>query len=285
MIIVKLSGGLGNQLFQYALGRHLAFLNQTALKFDTYLLDRSHDWTYRKLSLECFNIQATSATQLEINQIDCKWGQLCLGVFGRFKSSNYFKEPHFHFYQPVLSLQDGVYLDGYWQSEKYFAEIADRIREDLKPVGSFSNQYETFKLSIKQCVSVSIHIRRGDYTTTSKANRYLKPCEALYYQTAIEYLTKRISHPVFYVFSDDIEWTKAHIHFGSSMQYVEGNSAQEDLLLMASCQHHIIANSTFSWWGAWLNPHPDKIVIAPQKWFSTERFDTKDLLPESWIRL
>lgn len=287
MIFVKLSGGLGNQLFQYALGRNLAILNQTVPKLDTSLLDKSHDWTYRRYGLEVFNIQAIKATQLEINQIRDNWNSLSQR-FRRFfggTSSNYFKEPHFHFYQPVLSLQDGVYLEGYWQSEKYFAGIADVIREDLRPVVSLSNQYETFKRSIKQCVSVSIHIRRGDYTTTSKANRYLKPCETIYYQTAMEYLTSRISNPVFFVFSDDIEWAKANVKFGFPMLYVEGNSTPEDLLLMSHCQHHIIANSTFSWWGAWLNPSQDKIVIAPQKWFSTERFDTKDLLPQSWIRL
>ncbi|RDB07693.1 alpha-1,2-fucosyltransferase [Runella aurantiaca] len=287
MIIVKLSGGLGNQLFQYALGRQLSIVNHTDLKMDTTNFSQPSGGTTRTFALGSFNIHAAQANKDEIKLLAGEPNR----IFQRVRRKiglmpiHYFKEPHFHFYQPVLSLQDGVYLDGYWQSEKYFAEIADRIREDLKPVGSFSNQYETFKQSIKQSVSVSVHIRRGDYTTTSKANRYLKPCEALYYQTAVEYLTKRISNLVFFVFSDDIEWAKAHIHFGFPMQYVEGNSAQEDLLLIASCQHHIIANSTFSWWGAWLNPHPDKIVIAPQKWFSTERFDTKDLLPESWILL
>lgn len=287
MIIVKLSGGLGNQLFQYALGRNLAILTQTELKLDTLLLDKPHAWTNRKYGLQEFNIQAVKATQLEINKMRGK-GDFLPPRFRSFfggKSSNYFKEPHFHFYQPVLSLQNGVYLEGYWQSEKYFADITDLIREDLTPVFSFSNRFTTLKSSIKQCVSVSVHIRRGDYTTTSKANRYLKTCEVYYYQKAVEYLTKRISNPIFFVFSDDIEWTKAHIHFNFPTQYVEGNSAQEDLLLMAHCQHHIIANSTFSWWGAWLNPLHDKIVIAPKRWFSTERFDTKDLLPQSWIQL
>ncbi|NBB19423.1 alpha-1,2-fucosyltransferase [Runella sp. CRIBMP] len=287
MIIVKLSGGLGNQLFQYALGRHLSIVNHTELKMDTSTFSQPSGGTTRTLALDTFKIRAAQANKDEIKLLAGEPNHIFQRVIRKigFMPIYYFKEPHFHFYQPVLSLLDGVYLDGYWQSEKYFAEIADLIREDLKPIISFTNQYQTFKQSINQCVSVSVHIRRGDYTKTSKSNRYLKPCEALYYQTAMEYLTKRISNPVFFVFSDDIEWAKANIHFDFSTQYVVGNSAQEDLLLMASCQHHIIANSTFSWWGAWLNPHPDKIVIAPQKWFSTERFDTKDLLPESWIRL
>lgn len=287
MIIIKLSGGLGNQLFQYALGRHLVVLNQTVLKLDTSLLDTPHNWTYRTYELGSFNIQATKATTQEINQLTGKWGFLPqrVGRLFRSRSSNYFKEPDFHFYQPVLSLQNDVYLDGYWQSEKYFDAIADLIREDLTPLVPLSNHCEMLTNSIHQCTSVSVHIRRGDYTTTSKANRYLKPCEADYYQKAVDYLSKRIVNPVFFVLSDDIEWAKANEQFNFPTQYVEGNSATEDLLLMASCQHQIIANSTFSWWGAWLNRHPDKIIIAPQKWFSTGRFDTKDLLPESWIRL
>lgn len=287
MIIIKLSGGLGNQLFQYALGRHLAVLNQAVLKLDTSLLDTSHSWTYRTYALESFNIQAVKATQQEINQLAGKWGGWLhrFRKFFQLKSSIYFKEPHFHFYLPVLSLQDGVYLDGCWQSEKYFAAVAGLIREDLTLIVPFSNYLETLKNSILQCTSVSVHIRRGDYTTSSKANRYLKPCEADYYQKAIDYLAKRIVNPVLFVFSDDVKWAKTNLKFDFPTQYIEGNSAPEDLLLMASCQHQIIANSTFSWWGAWLNGHPNKIIIAPQKWFSTERFDTKDLLPESWIRL
>ena len=287
MIIIKLRGGLGNQLFQYALGRHLSVLNHTELKLDTFLLNTPHNWTHRTYELASFNIQATTATQQEINQLSGRWGawlQRCGKFFG-LKSSSYFKEPHFHFYLPVLSLQDGVYLDGYWQSENYFSAIAGVIREDLTPIVPLPNYLETLKNAIPQCASVSVHIRRGDYTTTSKANRYLKPCDADYYHRAVEYLVKRIVNPVFFVFSDDIEWAKYNVQFDFPTQYVEGNSAPEDMLLMSSCRHHIIANSTFSWWGAWLNQQPDKIVIAPQKWFSTERFDTSDLLPESWIQL
>lgn len=262
-------------------------MSQTVLKLDTSLLDTSHHWTYRTYELDFFNIQATKATQQEINQLAGKWRRL-FQPYSRFfglQSSNYVKESHFHFDSSVLSLQEGVYLDGYWQSEKYFAAIADLIREDLTPIALLSTHVETLKPSIRECTSVSMHIRRGDYTTASKANRYLKPCAADYYQKAVDCLSKRIVNPAFFIFSDDIEWAKDHIHLDFPTQYIEGNSAPEDLWLMASCQHQIIANSTFSWWGAWLNRHPDKIIIAPQKWFSTERFDTHDLLPESWIRL
>lgn len=281
MIIVQLRGGLGNQLFQYALGRHLAFLNQAELKLDVSLFNEVNSWTYRTYSLNDFNIKATLATKNEINRLRGHWGGF-VPFLGPQKS---IVEPHFHFYAPVLSFKDAVYLDGYWQSEKYFIDIADVIREDLTPKVSGSDTYEVLKESITQCNAVSVHIRRGDYVTNSTANRYFKPCEVKYYQQAIQYLVKYISNPVFFVFSDDILWAKANFKIDFPTHFVEGNSAQEDLWLMASCGYQIIANSTFSWWGAWLNQQPDKIVIAPQTWFSTKRFDTKDLLPESWIRL
>lgn len=281
MIIVKLRGGLGNQLFQYALGRHLAVLNQTELKLDVSLLDEINDWTYRTYGLGEFNIKATLATKDEINRLRRAWRGFAKFLGGK----NAILEPYFHFYSPALLLKDGVYLDGYWQSEKYFRDIVHLIREDLTPKTPLSKPCQAFKEFMTQCNSVSVHIRRGDYASTSKANRYLKPCEADYYQKAIDYLINWVSKPVFFIFSDDILWVKANFKIDFPTHYIEGNSAQEDLLLMASCQHHIIANSTFSWWGAWLNRHPDKIVTAPQKWFSTERFDTRDLLPETWIRL
>lgn len=281
MIIVQLRGGLGNQLFQYALGRHLAFLNQAELKLDVSLFNEVNSWTYRTYSLNDFNIKATLATKNEINRLRGHWGGF-VPFLGPQKS---IVEPHFHFYAPVLSFKDAVYLDGYWQSEKYFIDIADVIREDLTPKVSGSDTYEILKESITQCNAVSVHIRRGDYVTNSTANRYFKPCEVKYYQQAIQYLVKYISNPVFFVFSDDILWAKANFKIDFPTHFVEGNSAQEDLWLMASCGYQIIANSTFSWWGAWLNQQPDKIVIAPQTWFSTKRFDTKDLLPESWIQI
>ena len=107
----------------------------------------------------------------------------------------------------------------------------------------------------------------------------------MYYTKALKFLVPNLSFPTFFVFSDDIAWAKHYLRLPYPAHFVEGNTAADDLLLMASCKHHIIANSTFSWWGAWLNPSPDKIVIAPQKWFSTERFNTQDLLPAAWIKL
>lgn len=286
MIIVKLSGGLGNQLFQYALGRHLAVLNQTELKLDSSFPENSHPWTYRSFGLDVFNIKAVKATESEIQQMIGR-----RNLFQRFvtfwynRSSAYRKEPHFHFYEPVLDLKDNHYLEGYWQSENYFADVADLIRQELTLKSPLSGHSQAAKERIRQSNSVSVHIRRGDYLTCSKANRYLQPCDLAYYQKAADYIGRHVENPVFFVFSDEPKWAKQHFILPFPLYYEEGNAAHEDLLLMASCRHHIIANSTFSWWGAWLNQDPHKIVIAPQQWFSAGRFDTRDLLPESWIRL
>lgn len=285
MIIVKLCGGLGNQLFQYALGRHLAGLNQTELQFDASLLDKPHDWTYRKYGLGAFNIKATQATEVEIRQMTgcfrfSKWSRV-LGL----TSKRHFIEPHFHFCPSILKLKGSFYLDGYWQSEKYFSDIAAHIREELTPTFTLSKSLESIIKQIAEVNSISIHIRRGDYLKVSKANRYLKPCDTTYYQKAIDCIAKKMDKPTFFVFSDDMAWVKQNLKLPFPTHYIEGNTPQEDLLLMASCQHHIIANSTFGWWGAWLNPDPYKIVIAPQQWFATERFNTQDLLPDTWIRL
>jgi hypothetical protein len=288
MIISKLRGGLGNQLFQYALGQHLATLNQTELKLDTTLLETSHTWTPRTYGLDAFNIRATIATTEEIKQTVGTSNYLLQRLnhyLGLPISRYYHQEPHFHFHPPTLLLLDGIYLDGYWQSEKYFTNIAPTIREQLTPQKPFSTSYQNLHHKIHQCEAISIHVRRGDYTNYSKSNHYLQPCDVMYYTKALKYLVPNLSLPTFFVFSDDIAWVKYYLHLPYPTHFVEGNTPIEDLLLMASCKHHIIANSTFSWWGAWLNPSPDKIVIAPQKWFSTERFNTQDLLPAAWIRL
>ncbi|WP_428658815.1 alpha-1,2-fucosyltransferase [Runella sp.] len=287
MIIVKLSGGLGNQLFQYALGRHLAIINQTKLKLDTSLLAQTSDWTSRNFALSAFTIQAEQATKEEIQTLAGSPHHF-LQRMGRklgIKPARYFKEPYFHFYSPVLSIKSSHYLDGYWQSEKYFKAISSLIRQEFSLKLPLSSHSQRFKEKVAGCSSVSIHIRRGDYAKTSKANRYLKPLEMDYYQRAIKHITHQVPNPHFFIFSDDIEWVKDQLIAPFPMHFSEGNSAHEDLWLMAHCRHHIIANSTFSWWGAWLNPRPDKIVIAPQKWFSTERFNTQNLLPEAWIGL
>lgn len=287
MIIVKLSGGLGNQLFQYAYGRHLASINQLELKLDTSALTKTADWTNRSYALDAFTIQAEEATPDEIKALAGSPHGLLQRVARKagIMPIRYFQEPHFHFYPSALCLKGNHYLEGYWQSEKYFEAISPMLRQELSFTFSPSSHSQTIKEKISGCTSVSIHLRRSDYVKTSKANLYLQPLPMNYYQQAIDSIRQRVENPAFFVFSEDIEWAKNQGVFASAAHFSTGTSAPEDLWLMSHCHHHIIANSTFSWWGAWLNQRPDKTVIAPQKWFSTERFDTGDLLPVSWIQL
>lgn len=283
MIIVKLSGGLGNQLFQYALGRHLAFLNQTELKLDVSQLQASRFWTARAYALDAFCINASLATDREISEL----AGASFSMLGRFGAISpfYQREPHFHFSPLILRLRGDLYFDGYWQSERYFKPIASLVKQELKLQNTVLSRFQMWQTLIQTSESVSVHLRRGDYTLRSIANRFLRPCGLDYYQKAASVLLPQLQQPTFFVFSDDPLWAKTHLHFPAPTHFVEGNSAAEDLVLISKCQHHIIANSTFSWWGAWLAAFPEKKIIAPQQWFATERFNTQDLLPDDWERV
>lgn len=283
MIIVKLSGGLGNQLFQYALGRQLAVLNQTELKLDVSQLGNSLFGTPRSYALDAFSINASLATNREISELVGASFSM-LGRFGAI-SPFYQREPHFHFSPLILRLRGDLYFDGYWQSERYFKPIASLVKQELKLQNTVLSRFQMWQNLIQTSESVSVHVRRGDYTLLSMANRFLRPCGLDYYQKAASILLPQLQQPTFFVFSDDPVWAKTHLHFPVPTHYVTGNSAAEDLALISQCQHHIIANSTFSWWGAWLAAFPHKKIIAPQQWFATERFNTKDLLPDDWGRV
>ena len=180
----------------------------------------------------------------------------------------------------MLNLQPPVYLEGYWQSDKYFQDVSTQLRREisLKANGI---------APIEDANAVSLHVRRGDYISNPVTNQFHGASSVTYYQAAIDYITQHISQPHFYIFSDDMEWVKQHLPLPQSVTYVSNGQLHdyEELVLMSHCQHHIIANSSFSWWGAWLNPSDQKIVIAPKQWFNNSAFDTTDLIPAAWIQL
>jgi hypothetical protein len=181
-----------------------------------------------------------------------------------------------------------VYYSGYWQSEKYFENAEDIIRQQF----SFNDKLinEKNKALIKQYLNkntVSIHIRRGDYVTNTDANILLGgSCDLSYYENAISYIKKNVSQPYFQFFSDDIDWVREHFIDLGNVQFIDWNhqtDSWQDMMLMSKCKHNVIANSSFSWWGAWLNNNANKIVIAPSKWFNSH--ETLDIVPENWIRI
>jgi hypothetical protein len=177
-----------------------------------------------------------------------------------------------------------VYLAGCWQSERYFKDIEDVIRREFTvKIKPDANNERTTAL-INSVNAVSLHIRRDDYVTNQRHGT----CALAYYQQAVEIISRKVSSPYFFVFCDDILWAKENLKLKYPTVFISHNDAAkdfEDLRLMTQCSHHITANSTFSWWGAWLNKKYDKIVIAPGKWFNDEGINTKDLIPEGWIRI
>lgn len=196
-------------------------------------------------------------------------------------------EPHFNYWAGLSNIGAERYISGYWQSERYFLRAQQSIRTEFtfkKPLLGVNAQMAK---TMSNTTSVSVHVRRGDYLSNSKNHGLMHVAEPAYYQSAISYIARLVKNPEFYVFSDDMAWAKANISFDYPCTYISHNTAADsyiDMQLMSSCRHHIIANSSFSWWGAWLNPSTEKIVIAPKLWFRNDTPD-QDLLPEQWIRL
>ncbi|MDP2842304.1 MAG: alpha-1,2-fucosyltransferase, partial [Acetobacterium sp.] len=198
------------------------------------------------------------------------------------------REKQYHFDPEILTMSDSVYLDGYWQSEKYFSNIADIIRNEFAVTLPQTDKNMELAQQIISCESVSLHVRRGDYVTDEKTNTIHGTCDLDYYKRCIERLTHKIHHPCFFIFSDDPEWAEQNLKITHPATFVCHNGPEknyEDLRLMSQCRHHIIANSSFSWWGAWLGQYPDKLVLSPQKWFNEKNFNTKDLTPSTWQQL
>ena len=289
MIIVKLIGGLGNQLFQYSLGRRLSEIHKTRLKID---ISGFESYKLHKYSLWPFNIQENFASATEIRAMAPR-GRLGRALAKKWpkKWPKYILEKHFYFDPAILNLPDGVYLEGYWQSEKYFSDIAEIIRREFTVKNPSAGKDKELEGRIASCQSVSLHIRRGDYVSNPKTKQIYGFCDLDYYQRCIEQIAQMVENPYFFVFSDDSEWASKNLKLSYPVIAVNHNTADknyEDLRLMSRCKHHIIANSTFSWWGAWLDPGKDKTVLAPRQWFApTAQVSMKlaDLFPPGWIPL
>lgn len=290
-IISQIIGGLGNQMFQYAAGRSMSILHNVPLHLDVgdfegYSLHQGFELA------RAFSCPVTVATPQEVRAV-LGWqaSKLARRIFTRsalqtWRKRHFIVEPHFHYWPGIRNVQPPNYLKGYWQSEHYFADVAQTIRTDF----TFRQPMTSCNLAIANEIgitnAVSLHVRRGDYVSnpTTKATHGI--CQLDYYEAAIKTIANHIEAPYFFVFSDDMDWTRGNLKIPFPCTYVDWNHGIEsynDMRLMSLCKHHIIANSSFSWWGAWLNPHADKLVIAPKKWFSNEnKNSTKDLIPPGW---
>lgn len=284
MIIVRLVGGLGNQMFQYAAGRALADRLDVELVLD--IRDFKH-YRLHAYGLESFRIRARRATADELAAWP-EWRRRLARWLKRVTGSGrIYVEPFFGYDSRWPTLGDGVHLNGYFQSANYFSETAACLRKDFTPVASLTDANAEIAEMAQNSESVAIHVRRGDYVSDAKTLRIHGVCSPAYYAAAIARMRERRGKVRFFVFSNDVEWSQENLPLGDDAVFVEGNGGapEIDIHLMAHCRHHIVANSSFSWWGAWLAGHPEQSVIAPSPWFDSSRLTEGDLIPSNWSRL
>jgi len=285
-VVVGLSGGLGNQMFQFATGRSLAVRLKVPLIFDLSWFAGQVD---RRFALYPFRIEAECCSQ-----------NLWLWPSGRAIASRFarrwlprimgvpvWREPHFHYAYGFDALKEAVFLEGYWQSERYFREIRSLLKEEFSLREPMPPASIKLIEEINACDAICVHVRRGDYLNNPVAAKLHGTCSVNYYRTGIRELCQGLASPHCFVFSDDPTWVRESMEIDCPMTVVDmngPNDAHLDLMLMSACDHFLIANSSLSWWGAWLGSHTEKKVIAPERWFLTPDKDTRDLLPESWQR-
>jgi hypothetical protein len=293
MIIIKLQGGLGNQMFQYAFASILAKKNKTNVVIDVSFFERvekTPGFTPRNFELILFNNMYTIASKKDFNF----FYQLSkIHKVKRKLGLNYpkiYNEPTLAFQSDALLIKSPVYLKGYFQSCKYLVSYENLIRELFSfPIDTLDPINKELLIKIKSVNTISIHIRRGDYVSDKITAEYHGSCNLDYYLEAIKLVASKSKDFTLVFFSDDSDWVKEQFNGLSYSKIVvdhnKGEDNWKDMLLMSYCNHNIIANSSFSWWAAWLNDNPKKKVIAPKNWFKTKGLNTQIILPEEWIKL
>lgn len=292
MIIVRLMGGLGNQMFQYAAGRRLANHHQTKLYADLSWFETVTEVdSKRSYELGCFSLKADFISPqrfaLVLDDTENLKTQIYTYTKGLIKPRvrRYLEQGH-GYNKVFLKLPNNTFLEGFWQSEKYFLDIRDLLLRDFSFKSGPMDKNRQALEDIRSSNAVSIHVRRGDYVNNKLTKAFHGVLGLGYYKKAVARLVRDIDKPRFFIFSDDPDWCRQNLKLGFPSTYISGNKAGfEDLRLMINCQHHIIANSSFSWWGAWLSENPGKIVIGPKDWFREKSLDTSDVLPKTWIKL
>jgi hypothetical protein len=298
-LIVHLKGGLGNQMYQYAMGRYLSHRLNTPFKLDLSAYTESNEAdqdTPRNYCLYRYNILEQLASGSEV---DWRTGRKLPKLFykgwrginkflpGFLKFSIYHNQP-VSFNSKFLITSKYAYIDGYWQSEKYFSGIRNVICKEFSLKQPFNQRNQAVVEEIESDNSVGIHVRRGDYVTNPVTNKFHGVCSLDYYHESIRRLTLMIQKPHFYIFSDDPVWVEQNLKIDAPTTFVDWNGADGDyldLILMSKCKHFIIANSSFSWWAAWLCSYIEKIVFTPRHWFRDAKINYDDIIPQGWIRV
>lgn len=283
MIIVQLNGGLGNQMFQYALGRRLNIDRKVPIKLDTSCFNSQNS---RSFELNKLNIKIATLTKSKATLINSTYFRQLLSInqnhFPYYKRHFVDERPQRGYDENILHVPANCFLSGYWQSEKYFEPIKEQIKNEFLPKKSILD----IDLSLADQIqsrnhSVSVHVRRGDYINSS--HHY--ELQVDYYYKAVQIIKNSYPDSYFYFFSDDIEWVKKNIFLSENAKYIDNSSdIVNDLFLMCQCHHHINANSSFSWWGAWLGEKENSTIIVPNHWFVDAPFPD-ELIPKRWLRI
>jgi hypothetical protein len=291
-VLVRLVGGLGNQLFQYATARTIAVRNNAELVFDLSWFSTASDRTY---ALAPFSVSAKilrDTRMMQTSRLQSLWERLAHRLVRNSGLKKFscpvFSERHFHFDPAVLDVRLPIYLDGYFQSERYFSECADLIRFELQLVAPPTENAQKILEMIRSSEAVCLHVRRGDYVANATTQAFHGICSLDYYRQGFALAAAGMRNPIVFVFSDEPLWVQDNLKLDAPTVIVDihgPNQAHEDLRLMAACRNFVIANSSFSWWAAWLGEYSSKRVIAPKQWFATASNDTRDLLPAEWVRV
>ncbi|HEY2374035.1 MAG TPA: alpha-1,2-fucosyltransferase [Gaiellaceae bacterium] len=242
--------------------------------------------TPRMFALDTFNL-AVRTTELSPHVV-ARWQERSGGLvrwLGR-RPLNVVRqrEGDFAVDDRVIGAADGVLLVGYWQSEAYFSDARDVIRSELRFPG-LSSAYTQSESTVANPSAVSVHVRRGDYVTSPQTNAVHGALGVDYYRRALAHVANRVSKPSFIVFSDDPEWVERELARELPLTVVSGGDPVQELGLMSRCTHHVIANSSFSWWGAWLGEREGSVIVAPERWFADPNVETRDIVPARWRRL
>jgi hypothetical protein len=295
MIIAQLMGGLGNQMFQYAAARALAYGRGADFALDVSGYAAQTLRTYKLGHLNVREQLATADQVAEVTRTSASGLPQTLFLLSQRLRPYYkrsvvkeYEHNYLHFDPHWSKLPPDVYLIGYWQNERYFSNIADILRSEFTPRTVLSGQSENVLRDIQSTVSIGVHVRRGDYVSDNRTHDLHGTCSVEYYEKCATRLLDIIPDAVFYVFSDDAAWAAEHLRLRSATVVVDHNGSDrdyEDLYLLSRCQHFIVSNSTFAWWGVWLSPNPGKKVFAPQRWFAIDKYDTSDFIPADWCRM
>jgi len=298
VIVSHLTGGLGNQLFQYAAACALADRHRAAVKADlSWFRDPPAGATRRD-----FELAATRAGVGQLSTLDDLRRRLALRIAASsiaprssirlqraLSGFSVFVEPHFEYTEDLLRQPDNVVLVGCWQSERYFRGLRPRLVRELvprRPLGGRAR--EVAQRVARTSNAVGIHVRRGDYVSSTSTAAYHGVCPPEYYEQAVRMIVDERPDAELFVFSDDPGWCRDHLRLRARVEIAsdeDSGDAVADLHLMALCRHQVISNSSFGWWGAWLSGGDDQIVVAPRRWFRVGSLETRDLIPESWRRL